>query len=312
MFLRSSSSATPRAARTAARLASPVNKYPRTFFSKPCRLASACRRNPWNTPKPGRDAKKPPVARWFLVEKARSGSGGGGRSRGRFGRPGRLGGLGRADLAFDPALTTFPFLDFVILCSHNGLCFTDAMRSFFDIMKGCLGGFNSILGLLALAGLVAGCKTEETYESNEQDTAKQLTALRLHIQTSPDPTGRSMEVPVFRSRPVLLTIDPSPFLTEQNVTKAEIVDELGGFSIRIELERQGKWLLEKYTAANMGRRIAIFANFGHERWLAAPVIQKVIADGKLTFTPDATREEADRIVRGLKNVAAKMDHDPRF
>ena len=186
------------------------------------------------------------------------------------------------------------------------------MRSFFSTMKPRVGGFNTILWLVALAGLAAGCQTDKTYESNEQDTAKQLTSIRFHIQTSADPTGRSVEVPVFRSRPVLMTIDPSPILTEQNVTKAEVVDEVGGFSIQVEFERKGKWLLERYTVDNMRRHIVIFASFGQERWLAAPVIQKVISDGKLTFTPDATREEADRIVRGLNNTAAKMEHDPRF
>ena len=43
--------------------------------------------------------------------------------------------------------------------------------------------------------------------------------------------------------------------------------------------------------------------FGELRWLAAPILQQRIRDGLLVFTPDATREEAERIVRGLKNVA---------
>jgi hypothetical protein len=33
---------------------------------------------------------------------------------------------------------------------------------------------------------------------------------------------------------------------------------------------------------------------------------KRIVDGKLVFTPDATREEADRIVRGLNKIAKEM------
>ena len=38
-------------------------------------------------------------------------------------------------------------------------------------------------------------------------------------------------------------------------------------------------------------------------WLAAPMTNKRISDGVLVFTPDASREEADRIVLGLNNVA---------
>jgi hypothetical protein len=39
------------------------------------------------------------------------------------------------------------------------------------------------------------------------------------------------------------------------------------------------------------------------RWLAAPRITGRIADGRLEFTPDATRDEAERIVHGLNRVA---------
>ena len=46
----------------------------------------------------------------------------------------------------------------------------------------------------------------------------------------------------------------------------------------------------------------IFSEFGQARWLAAPMINKRISDGNYVFTPDATREEAERIVRGVNNV----------
>jgi hypothetical protein len=189
------------------------------------------------------------------------------------------------------------------------------MRLFFRMMKTGTVSINTYLwvpALLALA-LAPGCETEKKYESKEKETAKQLTSMRLHIETTPDALGRSLEVPIFRARPTLVTIEKSCFLTEQNVKSADLVDEPGGgFSIKIEFERQGRWLLDKYSGANMKRRIVVFAAFPQERWLAAPVIKHVITDGILTFTPDATREEADRIVRGLNNVARKMDHDPRF
>ena len=47
------------------------------------------------------------------------------------------------------------------------------------------------------------------------------------------------------------------------------------------------------------------------RWLAAPRISQRIKDGVLVFTPDATREEAERIVRGLNNVAIKLGNKPK-
>ena len=72
----------------------------------------------------------------------------------------------------------------------------------------------------------------------------------------------------------------------------------------------GTVLLEECTAANRGRRIAIFSQFGEKikdyRWLAAPVITRRISDGVLVFTPDATREEAEEIALGLNNVSKKV------
>ena len=41
------------------------------------------------------------------------------------------------------------------------------------------------------------------------------------------------------------------------------------------------------------------------------MIAQRIPDGYFTFTPDATRAEAQRIVRGLNNVAAKLGNAPK-
>ena len=69
-------------------------------------------------------------------------------------------------------------------------------------------------------------------------------------------------------------------------------------------------MLEQYSAANPGKHFAIFGQWGEKladgRWLAAPLITHRIADGMLSFTPDMSREEADRLVLGLNNVAKKI------
>jgi hypothetical protein len=80
---------------------------------------------------------------------------------------------------------------------------------------------------------------------------------------------------------------------------------MGGFQVMIQFDRQGTWLLEQYSVAARGKRVAIFSQFGEARWLAAPVLARRIADGLFVFTPDATRAEAERIVRGLVTVAKK-------
>ena len=60
------------------------------------------------------------------------------------------------------------------------------------------------------------------------------------------------------------------------------------------------------TGRGKDRRIAIFSQFGPARWLGAPIYQQKISNGVVFFTPDASRSEAERIVRGLNNVARKL------
>jgi hypothetical protein len=46
-------------------------------------------------------------------------------------------------------------------------------------------------------------------------------------------------------------------------------------------------------------------------WLAAVLIRDRISDGLFRFTPDASREEGNRIVRGLRNVIAEGSKDDK-
>jgi preprotein translocase subunit SecD len=84
---------------------------------------------------------------------------------------------------------------------------------------------------------------------------------------------------------------------------------LGGFDLRIQFNSQGTWMLQNYSASNNGKHYAIFSQFGVDgkkaRWLAAPVFNRLISDGVIQFTPDASREEAEEIARGLNNFAKK-------
>ena len=135
-------------------------------------------------------------------------------------------------------------------------------------------------------------------------------ALRVHIQVNPDSLGTSQTISVLRSDPVLVTISNNPILTEANIVAAKVIDAPGGFAIEIQFDENGTWLLEQYSAANPGGHFAIFGQWGDKlangRWLAAPLITHRIANGVLAFTPDMSRAEADQLVLGLNNVAAKI------
>jgi hypothetical protein len=112
-----------------------------------------------------------------------------------------------------------------------------------------------------------------------------------------------------RSNPVLVIISHDPILTEANLVAAKIINAPGGFAIEIQFDENGSWLLEQYSSANPGGHFAIFGQWGDKlangRWLAVPLITHRIANGRLAFTPDASREEADELVLGLTQAAAQ-------
>ena len=153
-----------------------------------------------------------------------------------------------------------------------------------------------LLSLLALFG--AGC----------QMTAKKLgSTLELHVEVNPDGTANNGPVPIGRGDVSFhVNVENAPFLMEGNVEQAFVVDALGGFQIMVQFDRKGTLLLEQYSTAYKGKRVAILSEFGEVRWLAAPLMANRITDGALIFTPDATREEADRIVNGLNYVAKEV------
>lgn len=155
---------------------------------------------------------------------------------------------------------------------------------------------------MALA-VLCGCQTEK------HKKAKEVSLLRVHLESNSDNTGTSEAVTVLRSDPVLITVAKEPILTEANMVAAKVIEAHGGLAIEIQFDESSALVLEQYTAANPGKHYAVLAKWGEtpasDRWVAAPVITRRIADGKLSFTPDMSREEADRLVLGLNNVAKK-------
>lgn len=152
--------------------------------------------------------------------------------------------------------------------------------------------------LILIAALALGCHSTRK--------PKEYSTFRLHIETNPDPSGNNGPVTIGRSEPFGVNIEKAPFITEYHVENASLVDALGGFQIMVQLNQQGTWLLEQYSMASREKRAAIFSNWGEARWLAAPRLARRMSEGLLVFTPDASREEADRIVRGLNNLVKEI------
>ena len=174
--------------------------------------------------------------------------------------------------------------------------------------------FNVYLLLTLAAAALCGCKTDE---SRRKDT---FSTLKIQVEVNPEETKNSEVAAIGRHHPVLINVDPVPLLTQVHVKSAKVVDTPGGFALTVEFGRKGVWLLEQFSVSNRGKRFGIFSKFveppGHilnaGRWLAAPRINQRIHDGVLTFTPDATREEAEEIARGLTNMGKKLGNDSEW
>ena len=168
-------------------------------------------------------------------------------------------------------------------------------------MKKSFARINFILLLCLLP--FAGCKSTE-----EKEADKEAGFVRFHLETNADGTHHNMTVPVYRQNPVQVTVQRDAVLDEGFMTKAEIVDvdRHGGFAIKISFDKPGTLRLNTVSTANKGRRLAVHARWTEDRWLAAPLLTRNLTDGTFVFTPDATREEADRLVRGLNNVIKKL------
>lgn len=169
-------------------------------------------------------------------------------------------------------------------------------------MKFPASAFN--LFLLASLCLSPGCKTAQ-----ERERENLAAGLRFHLEMNPDGSSQAMQVPVYRARPMILTVRRDAVLDEAFMKKAEIVsvDEHGGWGIKITFDPAGRRRLENITTANKGRRLGIFAQWKEQRWLAAPLITHNNSSGVFIFTPDASREEAEEIVLGLNNVIEKLN-----
>lgn len=159
--------------------------------------------------------------------------------------------------------------------------------------------FNIYLAMATAAALLSGCATNKPKQP--------VAALRIHIEAGADTLGTTEQVSVVRDDPVLVIIAKQPILTEANLIAARIINAPGGLAIEVHFDETGTWALEQYTAANPGRHLVIFGQWGDKlangRWLAAPLISHRIGNGVLAFTPDMSRSEAEQLVLGLTHVA---------
>ena len=169
--------------------------------------------------------------------------------------------------------------------------------------------FNTYLLMLLALMMACGC------QSPESKRKKALSTLGVHLEADRYAADKSESVSIPREHPITIAVQKAPFLNQNDVKEAKVIEVMGGFALRVQFDRRASWLLEQFSSDKVGKRFAIFSQFAAPpdeklnkgRWLAAPQINRRIADGALVFTPDATREEAEQIALGLNNLAKKLN-----
>ena len=170
-------------------------------------------------------------------------------------------------------------------------------------MRFCRLRFNLYLLPLLVCLALSGC-------TMFQHKHEPVSVLRVHVESEAASVGSTKTISLLRSHPVSINISTDPILTEADVQSARLLDSPGGFAIELKFEETAGWRLEQYSAINPGKHLAIFSQWSETekdgRWLAAPQISRRIGNATLVFTPDASHEEAEKIVAGL-TIAAKKN-----
>ncbi len=173
--------------------------------------------------------------------------------------------------------------------------------------------FNLILSVvmfLAMLTGITGCKTSE-----ERKKDKFQVSLSFHLETPRDGSNRNYTIQVLRSNPIPVNVEVTPFVDPSHIASAALIDTLGGFAIQVTLNNSGSFRMQNITGTNRQRRVAVqmINSDNEQRWLAAPKITQPINNGSFIFTPDVdSREEAEKIVRGVNNMVKKIERKNRF
>src|ERR1700733_7771651 len=118
-------------------------------------------------------------------------------------------------------------------------------------MKSCFHKFNIYLALTAFL-LAAGCAN---YREAKAFAKGEQTTMRLYMEGNRGDTAGTGTILVTRER-YPLTVDRAPFLKEDDLIGAEMINEPGpngGYFIELHYNKHGTLLLDMMTTGNKGR-----------------------------------------------------------
>ena len=141
-----------------------------------------------------------------------------------------------------------------------------------------------------------------------KDKDKAIGILRVHIESETQAAG-GKTVQVLRAEPVSINIVNQAILSEADLVSARLLEAPGGCALQLQFNSAGAWTLEQFSSINPGKHLVIFGQWGEKteegRWLSAPLINRRMGNGSLVFTPDASHEEVEKLVKGLNAYIKK-------
>jgi hypothetical protein len=130
-------------------------------------------------------------------------------------------------------------------------------------------------------------------------------------------------------------VESEPFLSEADLSSARLVDYPDGtYAVQVSCNQHGKLVLDMTTTSSKGLNMVIFSFFPPAGWSkpksrdafsgekaatgqprvsswSAARISNNLSNGTFQFTPEASRAEAERMVRGLNNMVAVIEKEDR-
>ena len=159
----------------------------------------------------------------------------------------------------------------------------------------------SLLKSLAVIVIFTGC-------NYPIDTKRSKAQFAFFIEEFPQQGKKTKLLKIYQARPKLVHVDPKPVLVgDPGILKESLlIDTQDGLhAIQLNFTTRGQALMEYLTTNYRDRRLYVVVaqsdqsktNGVNSRCIGASYIQGTIRASSIAFTPDASRDESERIVR---------------
>ena len=142
-----------------------------------------------------------------------------------------------------------------------------------------------------------------------------LTSLEFYLEWEQSQVDEDKALTLrFRDSEKTILVEPTPFLTEDDIDKAELIfmkDRAGEVGIRVFFQSEAAALLEKITSENIGRKLVVSLN---GQVISAPVIMSEVSGGaavvRAKFSLGEAKTVADELNQG--GMPTRVDYQSAY